>query len=568
MADATIRMDLTISQKRALDALNKLAGGVKQMTAEQKKAVKDAKVLEKTMVKAGREAKKVFEQSKTGAQRYREQLRMLNTAGARNVLTEKQRAQAIRFVKTEYQQAGAAGQRAFGPNALSMVRGMAASLGMGAGVAGAVMKITEGYGNWLSIAREISAETRKAAIELIEFAALQEGGTKRARVMEAMDLGIRYGITDRGVAWDVVQSMQSAAGGDFQQGMKRAEVIFAAKRVGIPVPVGQSVERYGAGQQMPPGQAIRMAEVAGRLSSLTAEPLAKTGQALSYWEDPAVMFGAAAVLSEFLEPGKLEVHVRRAAMTLSGTGKLQPYFEKAGLGKAGPLERVRHLREKEGIVDADTLQALANREEIGIIDVRAKKAISDLALGLADWESAVKVIRKEAVPGLIIGKIKEIEAELPTTKLTRQLEMAEAMFAGERAFDPEAQELELRQRARGIAADRLGFRQTALGKPMIEEGRVSGGRQLRAWIEGIIADTAIRTMGPISLIPGMAERVERGLEDAGYPGTGLEELKKLNALTEEVLNEIRTGNEKLDKPPALSLPGVKDVNNTQDPNDN
>ncbi len=566
----TIRMDMTVDERRALQAMKKLAGGVKEMTAEEKKAVKQAKALEKATVKLGREAKKTYEQSKTAAQRYGDKVKMLNQAKAKGILTEKQHAQAVRYTKTQMQDAGAAGRRAFGPGALSMVRGMAASLGMGMGVAGAVMKITEGYQNWVEITREIATETKKASRALVEFATLQEGGTKMERALEAMNLGTRYGVTEPGLAWDIVQSMQSAAAGDFREGMKRAEVIFAAKYAGIPLEVGQEAEIFGAGKGLPPGQSIRMAQIAGEASARTAEPMARIGQAVSYWKDPSIAYAAAAVLSKSLTPGKLEVHVRRAAMGLSRTGVLQPLFEEAALGEAGPMERLRYLK-KQGVTDADELQFLASKAGVPKVDVRAKKAISDLVVNLAHVERTLERIRTEAVPGVVYEKVQKIEKELPTTKLTRQLDKAEAMFVAGRAFDTEAQELELRRHARGIAADRLKFRQTGFGRRVIdEEGRVSGANVFWAKMEAHIAEFLIQS--PLGVfIPG-AYTGDRyaGLEKLGYPGTGTEELKKLNALTEEVLIELRTGNDPFNtknQPPALTKPGVKDVNNPMDTGD-
>jgi hypothetical protein len=544
-------MDMTVGEKQALQALRKLTGGVKEMTAEEKKAVKESKEHEKAITKLGRESKRVFEQSKTSARRYRDQIRMLNLSKKEGILTEKQHAQAVAFTKREMQAAGNAGRRAFGPQALSMAKGMAASLGLGVGVAGSVAKITEGYQNWLAVAREISAETKKAADDIVAFAALQEGGTKAARVREAEALAVRYGVTDRGQAFNTVQALQSAAGGDFKKGLKAAETVFAASQLGVSVETGREAEVFGAGVQLPPGGAIRKAFVAGQQSAREPETLAKIGPALPFFDDKDLAFAVGAILVKTVKEGQLEVFTRRAGIGLSTVGGLQELFEKGGLGEANRLERLRYLK-KQGIETPEQLK------EAGVTEIRESIAISGLVRNLAEVERVRGVIARESKAGLLAGKRRGVEAELPTTRLAREVSQAEALYRSEQAFGPVAERMtgiEVEERARGIAAQRMGFRQTAFGaRTFDEEGRMPGGAVIRSWIESAIRGLAIRTT-PVGVIPGAATRVERALEQIGVPSAGIDELRRLPGLTEEVLQELRTMNAKNQPPVTGSIPG-------------
>ena len=82
--------------------------------------------------------------------------------------------------------------------------------------------------------RETSAESQRTAQQILTFAAIQEGGTARRGVMETAGVAAEFGITDRGIAFDVVQALQSSMGGDFKQGLDAAREVFAASLAGIP----------------------------------------------------------------------------------------------------------------------------------------------------------------------------------------------------------------------------------------------------------------------------------------------------------------------------------------------
>ena len=193
-------------------------------------------------------------------------------------------------METGFTRVGRAGQRAgknvgeaFGGQAASQLKSYVTGL---LSVSGTIGIINKAYATWMTNIRETGAEANKAANELIAFAALQEGGTKGARVKEAMALARKHGITQRGEAFNTVQALQSALGGDFKAGMKAAGTVFAATQVGIPLEAGREAEVVGAATGQVPGQALRRAYVAGQLSSRDPALLAKAGRAMRWNTQP------------------------------------------------------------------------------------------------------------------------------------------------------------------------------------------------------------------------------------------------------------------------------------------
>ena len=574
MTEPTVRMEMTLNEKNFLESTRKMAAGWKPLTEEQKKSIKEAKELEKATAKLGREARKAFDESKTAAERYGEKIRMLNLAKEKGVLTERQHAQAVRYTKQQMLEAGRAGQAAFGPAALGAARSLIGALGLGGGVAGAVMLVTQGYQNWLTLSREITAETRSTVENLFAFASLQEPGAKRERAMQALSLNQRYGITDPGIVLDTVQAMQSAAGGSFQKGMERAETIFASRWAGINTETAKEIEIFGAGRGMAPGVALRMATIAGFESARTPETLAKIGPALSFWDDPARGFAAAATLTKTVAEGNLEVFTRRLAIGLGPAGPLQEYFAQAGLGEANAEKRIAYLRQQ----GKDTNEELI---ALGMGEIRERKAVVDIVRNQPDVERTYARIMREAKPGLLARTREELIAEFPEVQHDLNLGRLEAKLktettlSGRAVEDMQASEV---RKARAIAARRLGLRLDAFGFPIISEGEV--GAKGEAWargtgyaartgfagMEGALFPPLAIPMAIRSLLSGKPWAETATERMTGYRGTGLEALEQLPALTEQILQEMRSMNSKTGPPPALGKPGVQTVN-TANPED-
>ena len=531
MADI-IRMDMTVNDRAALVGLKKLAGGLKEMTDEEKKTVKEARELEKAHRKLGREGKRIWEQSRTVAQRYRHELQSLRQAKKMNILTEKQHAQAVSHTRQQMRMAGDAGRRAFGPQALSMAKGLAASLGMGMGVAGAVQMVNRGYETWLQNTREVITETKKASNEIISFAALQAGGTKRKRVMQAADLAVKYGISDRAQAYTTVQALQSAHGGDFAKGMEAAETVFAGTQVGIPVESGRELEVLGASQGQKPGQAIRMGFVAGEESARDPKTLATAGAGIGFWEDKLLGWAAAGVLAGSVKEGELNTYVKRGGIGLSKVGGLQDYFEKEGMADSGKLERLKYLAGK-GIDNPEKLKT------IGLNEIREAQAIATLVSNVGNVERISSAIEAKATPGILGRKRADVEAELPETRLQRESDQLKTLYRNEQAFGPAAERamsVDIRERARGVVAQRLELRQDVFGADFIdEEGRTTG----RAVALARTKETGLGLDPRTAAYEWLASKF--GFT-GDYDPRREEKLNQLEPLTEQILQELRSMN--------------------------
>ena len=167
---AKIVQEITVDQAKALVAWDKLTKG---MTKAEKKAAQitvATKQVTKENAKLERQAVRTFERSKTAGQRYRDTLRGLNLAVKKGTLNERQRAQAIRMVKTEMREVAAAGRGAFGGQALSSIRSITSALGLVGGVAGAVQLVRGEYTALIEVqqrAKETSLEAGNTEIRML-----------------------------------------------------------------------------------------------------------------------------------------------------------------------------------------------------------------------------------------------------------------------------------------------------------------------------------------------------------------------------------------------------------------
>jgi len=333
----------------------------------------------------------------------------------------------------------------------------------GASVTAAVYKVNQAYDVWLTNQREISAEVQKASSEMVALAALQEGGTKRQRVLEATALAQRYGITERGVAYDTVQAMQSMLG-SWEEGVKAAGTIFAAQQVGIPLELGRELEVQGISQGAAPGEMLRYAYVAGQASGRTPEDLADVIKGLKFFTDKSVgMAYAGAISGKFQED--LGTYVKRGGEELTDVSSIMDWFKERGAGPGtSQFQRLRTLynvlvTEEGRKTDAEINVAL---KELGVSEKRARESLADAISLFGEVERIRGLIQKRAKPGLLIKERIGMEKELPEFKRTREIEQLQAAFAAEQAFGagaPRAQEAEKEQYIRGLALKRMGYEQ-------------------------------------------------------------------------------------------------------------
>lgn len=465
-----------------------------------------------------------------------------------------------------------ASRSAFGPKMLGMLGSVAGALGLGGGgIAGALAVVSKAYGVWLENVREIARESRKAANEMVAFAALQEGGTKAERVERAMRLGAKYGITDRGGVFNAVQALQSALGGDFEGGMEAAETVFAATRVAIPLEQALETEIVGISQGAKPGESIRRAYVAGQASARNPALLATAGAAIPFFDDRDFAYGVFAQLAPTYGQ-QLAVYARQAGVALSGVGTVQKGFEKQAeaevraemkLGKTkvekmpakqreqfqkGIAERLTSWGVGEGATRQERLRALVDRgidteEELvglGVNEIRQRGALRELIKGFETVERITTVVRERAKPGVFAEQRAEVETELPTLKTTGMLEQLRSQYLDMMARDDEAAKIQLEQSIRAIAMKRLGYETAgwfALREKVGEDYLSTKWDEFQAIVTGTMTLGGQRDLHQeMARIHGALERGEAIPEDPrwGWPDQrGLRPKLKLRAIPPE-----------------------------------
>ena len=414
-----------------------MTGEERAVLAALKKVQGQVKILETNMGKAGKEMKKKF-----------------NEAGK------------------EAEKAGKKAKDAFDPKKSldlfinRMVGPAGVTIALGAG-----LKLMEAQREAFV---KLGAAATKAGGDILAFAALQAGGTKRQEVLSAAALARQFGITDRGAAFNTIQALESIRGK--KGGREAARGVFAATLLDIPLDLGTELEVLGASQGAEPAAFVRKAFVAGQLSGRDPKTLARAAPALKQFRDKDLGFAIAAIISESIPAEQVATFTRQAGLALQRTGALQPFFEKLGKGNAGKLERLQILK-AEGITTPEQLV------ELGEGELRRRAALLALIKNVERIPGIKQQIIDRAVPGVLLGQRKQTESELPSLKLSRQNRQLEAMAADQAAFGAgglEGQRQEREDRIGAMVLRRKG-QETFLGFQTInEEGRLTFmGRFLR-----------------------------------------------------------------------------------------
>lgn len=433
----------------------------------------------------------------------------------------------------KFRKAGKETDKAFGGVALSKLVSYGAGL---VSVSGTAALITKNYQAQVTAAKELTDEVRKASNELVAFAALQEGGTKAKRVQQAVNLAAQYGITDRGEAFNTVQALQSALGGNFKKGLEAAETVFAATQVGITLPKAREVAALGISQGQGGAEALRRAFVAGEESSRTPETIASGARGLGFFTDPATGFAAAGQLAGGVGESELVTYVQAAGEALSATSALDKVYKKLGVTAGTELEKLAALKEA-GIITVEDL-AVA-----GVGEKRQRRALSILIPNVENVERIREAIERKAVPGIFPSKRFAIETELPQTRVAREIDVLETMAKDLQAFGPgseKAAEQEREFRKRGVALRRLG-KETAFGFDVIDEqGRATKVDEFLVVLDNMLR--VLATLGSSNQQGFIERRIHQEMDNI----TG--ELKKIAKDMERAANQMDTNGTATDQP--------------------
>ena len=404
-----------------------------------------------------------------------------------------------------------------------------------AGVAGAVATVSRAYEDWLANTKQITAETKKAANEIVSLAALQEGGDKATGVRSAARLGAQFGITDRGTAFDVIQAMQSLTGSR-AKGEQAAKTIFRASQLGVDLDQAKEAELLGISQGAAPGQTIRRIFAAGQASGRSPGDLVQGAPGLNFFDDKKFGTAASAAISVGAPVQQLATLTQQLGTALSDTmAKEIPLFQQTGPHTSGidPRDQESRLR----LLAASGIDTPDELAEAGFKEKRQIKALSLAVKGITEIDRIAAEIDKHAKPGLLGSQRAGVEAELPTTAGANAMQRAEALFADEQAgilggesekTALERQAAKLTRQARGIAFKRLGLEEGEFGRDYIdEEGEVSGFALARAKSRlgggptGAEIDTEIR----------------KALSDLGFDNTG----KRTKLVAEDIRRAAEGG---------------------------
>lgn len=401
----------------------------------------------------------------------------------------------LRKVTEEGKRGGKSVGDAFDPRRVTAFVGSLVGV---AGVTGALARIIQGHETWAQNLREIATEARRAAGEYVALADLQARGMKAGRVRRAAAAAAAYGVTERGIAFDTVQALQSAIAEarpelteaqQFEAGLAAARTIFAGTQRAIPIELGKELEVLGAAFGLQPGEAIRKAFVAGQLSGRGPRELAGAAPAMGFFEDKDLFFAIASKLAGAVKAEELGTYMKAAGMALGAAAPEAFKATVAGLGlpeDATKLDKLRALRDAQ----IDTGEKLVSA---GLTELRQRQALVALVPRVSGIEAAYQRIPAEGRPGVFLRAREALERELPAARAARRAATLEAEFADITAFGPadlRALTQEQRERVRAIEFRRRGLEESQIfGLDYIgAEGRVSDFAYLRALTMPSVAD--------------------------------------------------------------------------------
>lgn len=537
---AQIVFEMTANEKKAAQALDSLVGKEKKVEQGLTKISGAGKKAERELKRFADRTNKV---NSTPLEKYKQTQDRLNQALQKGMMNQTQYGRAVEANKRKLQTTtdamknqGKAADSAFGPKALGMLRTFAGAAGLGS-IAGIVSTIAASFMTWRDNMKDVGAETSKAANEMIAFAALQEGGTKAKRVGQAMDLATRFGVLDRGEAFNTVQSLQSARGGDFQAGMKSAETVFAATQLAISLDKATELEVIGASLAAEPGDFVRKAYIAGNLSPRTPEAIAGAASGLSFFDDENFGFATAAAISGSVDVGELGTYLKATGRALSKVSPLADTFKELGLGDLSQSERLDELV-RRGL---NTPEKLA---DFGVSDVRGQKGVAALVKNAGDMPRFMSEISqvKEGVFGRDRSKL---ESELPIHRQERLNAIAMSRARDAMANNPDAGKLKEREIHRDILLRDIGKTQI-LAVPLVDnenrstqiaQGFVSSETAVKNRLDDQPMLSAVSALNPLAGVVDLVQTIRQSMTEFGKID------KKIDQLIKEThdLGKINTG---------------------------
>ena len=406
-------------------------------------------------------------------------------------------------------------------NAAKMAKGFAGALGLAGGVAGAIVAVNRGFDTWLTNVKAVSTASRKAANDIIAFAAIQAGGESQQAVFEAAKLGQKYGLTDRGAVFNTVQAMQSGSGGDRAKGMRKAERIFQAMSVSgsdLSLESATEVEAVGGALNLGAGTGLRRAYIMGQLSEKTPGAAAEVFPKLVDYGEKENLRGAAVgtqMLSLF-DAAKAGTFAK--AVAIGTSNKYEKAYKTIGIGRdATRMERLQALKDK-GIDTVDELR------DLGITEQRQQVGLATIVTNLDKVKRYRKEIEERDVPGLFAGKRKQLVGDLPFLEQEERIRQVETQFQdisggivpGRQGARASALRFEIKRKERATAIRSLGLETGLFGK-----ARITPEGDLTPWgVKEMMASESL--LGPVRPA-GPGVHPSAAMFPGGAPGPTVEE---------------------------------------------
>lgn len=266
-------------------------------------------------------------------------------------------------------------------------------------------------------------------------------------------------------------------------------------------------------QGQDPDEFIRKAHVTGKISLRSPETIAEAARGMQFFPDKGVGFAATGVLAgAFREETETYVKAAGIAMSAQASDDFKKSLKRRGMLGADPMTILRGLQ-AEGV---DTTDELA---KLGLGEIRQVHAMNTLLNNMPAVERYLTEIPRLAADRNLLARERAgVEAELPTTQITREIGMLEAGQMTGKTLDPLAEEKLREDRElliRGTALRRMGF-ETKWGIDLIDErGRAKTGPL--AWFGRTVAHLE----GPSTMIPPArgetrpSDQFERLIESIG-----------------------------------------------------
>jgi len=381
--------------------------------------------------------------------------------------------------------------------------GLLGIFGIGGGLVGGLTKIVALVRQWEERQKGLVADFEQSASGMVAFLMQQPAGTGRARMEQALNLGVHYGQRDPGQILGTVQAFQASAG-TFRGGMASAEAAFQlAGWAEVPLESAKGAVGVGVGLGLTPRESARAVVAAGLASELTpTEMAAMAPTGLPAWMGikggPVLGYGIAAALSKVIkDPGKLGTYTKQIGVALqTSTGELGEFWKAHGFATPGmrPLEQLRLLKQL-GIDTMGELQAigLAQKRSMGLaialgggpeeeLSPTARRARAEgRDVFAANLRTVAQVRGFYAEEDLIARLRMQAEEEAPELTAGRARRSAQGRRAKARLMGPQA------QRAQDFEAFRadLGawYEEQDMGWYVDAEGRADwwGRANLRYW---------------------------------------------------------------------------------------